>query len=77
MRILLFTGKGGVGRSTLAAGTATPCASEGHRSLVLSTDAAHPLADAYGPEVSAGVGAEPVEVATGLFVQQVDAQRRV
>ncbi|MET1059028.1 MAG: ArsA family ATPase [Nocardioides sp.] len=72
MRILLFTGKGGVGKSTVAASTAALAASRGQRTLVLSTDAAHSLADAFG----ARVGSEPTEVAPRLFVQQVDAQRR-
>lgn len=72
MRILLFTGKGGVGKSTVAAGTAALAADAGHRTLVLSTDAAHSLADAFGVPV----GAEPTEVAPRLFVQQVDAQLR-
>ncbi len=72
MRILLFTGKGGVGKSTIAAGTAAVAASQGLRTLVLSTDAAHSLSDAFG----APVGSEPTQVADGLFVQQVDAQLR-
>ena len=72
MRILLFTGKGGVGKSTIAAGTAALAAAAGQRTLVLSTDAAHSLADAFG----ASAGAEPSEVAPGLFIQQVDAQLR-
>ncbi len=72
MRILLFTGKGGVGKSTVAAGTAALAAQAGHRTLVLSTDAAHSLADAFG----APVGPEPTEVAERLYVQQVDAQLR-
>ena len=72
MRILLFTGKGGVGKSTVAASTSALAASRGQRTLVLSTDAAHSLADAFG----ATVGAEPTEVAPLLFVQQVDARRR-
>ena len=72
MRVLLFTGKGGVGKSTVAAGTAALAAASGHRTLVLSTDAAHSLADAYGT----AVGAEPTEVADRLHVQQVDAQLR-
>ncbi len=72
MRILLFTGKGGVGKSTVAAGTAALAAATGHRTLVLSTDAAHSLADAFGSPV----GSEPTEVAERLFVQQVDAQLR-
>lgn len=72
MRILLFTGKGGVGKSTVAAGTAALAAAAGHRTLVLSTDAAHSLADAFGVPV----GPEPTPVADHLFVQQVDAQLR-
>lgn len=72
MRLILFTGKGGVGKSTVAAGTAALAARRGLRTLVLSTDAAHSLADAYGVPV----GAEPTQVAPLLHVQQVDAQRR-
>ncbi|WP_141013832.1 ArsA family ATPase [Nocardioides sambongensis] len=75
MRIILFTGKGGVGKSSIAAGTAALAAAAGRRTLVISTDAAHSLADAY--QVPAGsVGAEPVEVAPRLHLQQVDAQLR-
>lgn len=72
MRLLLFTGKGGVGKSTVAAGTAALGASRGLRTLVISTDTAHSLGDAF----DAGVGGEPTEVAPLLFVQQVDAQRQ-
>jgi arsenite-transporting ATPase len=72
VRIVLFTGKGGVGKSTIAAGTAALTAAGGRRTLVLSTDAAHSLADALG----APAGSEPTEVSPGLFVQQVDAQLR-
>ena len=72
MRIILFTGKGGVGKSTIAAGTAALAAAGGRRTLVLSTDAAHSLADAFGVPA----GADPSEVSAGLFVQQVDAQLR-
>jgi arsenite-transporting ATPase len=75
VRILLLTGKGGVGKSTIAAGTAALAAASGLRTLVLSTDAAHSLADALGCPPGT-VGAEPVEVAERLFVQQVDAQLR-
>ncbi len=72
MRTLLFTGKGGVGKSTVAAATAALAAESGRRTLVLSTDAAHSLADAYGVTV----GSDPEQVAPDLFVHQVDAQRR-
>ena len=72
MRILLFTGKGGVGKSTLAAATACASAAAGHRTLVLSTDAAHSLADALDVPATS----EPTEAAPDLWVQHVDAQVR-
>ncbi len=70
MRTLLFTGKGGVGKSTLAAATAARSARDGQRTLVLSTDTAHSLADALGTPV----GPQPTRVAPKLWVQHVDAQ---
>jgi arsenite-transporting ATPase len=72
LRLLLFTGKGGVGKTTVAAGTAALAASRGLKTLVVSTDAAHSLADAFGGPV----GAAPTEMESGLFAQQVDAQGR-
>ena len=72
MRVVLFTGKGGVGKTTAAAATATMAAGRGQKTLALSTDPAHSLADALGIEA----GDDPVEVDAGLFVQQVDALRR-
>ncbi len=71
MRVLLFTGKGGVGKTTTAAATAVLAASRGVKTLVLSTDPAHSLADALGVEL----GPEPTAVDTGLSAMQVDAQR--
>ncbi|MFI6812635.1 ArsA family ATPase [Nonomuraea sp. NPDC050328] len=70
MRILLFTGKGGVGKTTAAAATATLAAGRGLKTLVVSTDTAHSLADALGVEP----GPEPVEVMPGLHLHQVDTQ---
>jgi arsenite-transporting ATPase len=70
VRVLLFTGKGGVGKTTAAAATAALAASRGRKTLVLSTDPAHSLADALGVPL----GAEPTEVDTGLYAMQVDAQ---
>jgi len=72
VRVILFTGKGGVGKTTTAAATATLAAGRGCKTLVLSTDPAHSLADAFG----VALGAEPTEVDTGLYGQQVDAQQR-
>lgn len=70
-RILLFTGKGGVGKTTAAAATAVLAARSGLKTLVVSTDTAHSLADTLG--VTAG--SEPGEVAPGLYLHQVDTQR--
>ena len=68
MRILLFTGKGGVGKTTAAAATALHAARLGYKTLVLSTDPAHSLADALDTELSP----EPVEVAPNLWGQEFD-----
>ena len=67
-RILLFTGKGGVGKTTCAAATALACAARGQKTLVLSTDPAHSLADA----VDLPLGPEPRRIAPGLDAQEVD-----
>lgn len=72
MRVLLFTGKGGVGKTTVAAATAMRAAASGARTLVLSTDAAHSLADSFDRTV----GSTPVEVAPQLWAQQLDATER-
>ncbi|HEX9634974.1 MAG TPA: ArsA-related P-loop ATPase, partial [Candidatus Limnocylindria bacterium] len=58
-RILLYTGKGGVGKTSIAAATALTCAQRGYRTIVLSTDIAHSLADVFGIEL----GPEPTEIA--------------
>lgn len=73
-RVLLLTGKGGVGKTTTAAGTAMLGGERGLRTLVLSTDAAHSLGDAFGVEPARSGG--HVAVAEHVWIQQVDAQRR-
>ena len=69
-RTILYTGKGGVGKTSVAAATARRCASAGLRTLVLSTDPAHSLAESLEAEVAG----EPTAVGGGLFAQQVQAQ---
>jgi arsenite/tail-anchored protein-transporting ATPase len=73
MRIQLFTGKGGVGKTTVAAATALRAAKSGQRTLVMSTDPAHSLADAFDIEL----GPEPTHVAENLWGQQINAQARL
>ena len=68
MRIQLFTGKGGVGKTTIAAATALTAAERGIKTLVISTDPAHSLADALDCELSP----EPRAVAPNLFAQELD-----
>lgn len=70
MRILLFTGKGGVGKTTLAAATAAGLAQRGRKTLVVSTDPAHSLADAVVRRLTA----EPTEVEAGLHAVQIDSR---
>lgn len=67
-RILLFTGKGGVGKTTCAAAGALRAARTGHRTLIMSSDPAHSLADA----LDRSLGPEPEEVVPNLHAQEVD-----
>ena len=73
MRVLLFTGKGGVGKTSVAAATALRAARAGKRTLVMSTDPAHSLADSFG----VSLGSEPTRVTDNLDAEQIDAQQRL
>ena len=73
MRIVLVTGKGGVGKTTVSAATALRATDLGYRSLVVSTDPAHSLGDAF----DVPLGDEPREVVPGLDAQQIDTQKRL
>jgi arsenite/tail-anchored protein-transporting ATPase len=72
-RILLYTGKGGVGKTSVAAATALACANAGQRTLVLSTDIAHSLGDVFGVEL----GPEPTEIGPNLWGQESDVFHNV
>jgi arsenite/tail-anchored protein-transporting ATPase len=72
-RIILYTGKGGVGKTSVAAATARRCAAAGMRTVVLSTDPAHSLSDS----LCVPLGAEPTPVAERLYGQEVQAQREM
>lgn len=73
MRIVFFTGKGGVGKTTVAAATALHSARCGIKTLLLSADAAHSVGDVVG----ADVGREPTEIADGLYAAHLDAQQHL
>lgn len=73
MRVILYTGKGGVGKTTVAAATAVRCAQLGQRTLVISTDAAHSLGDSLDREV----GESPTEIAPHLWAQEINALREL
>ncbi|ASQ91266.1 arsenic-transporting ATPase [Prosthecochloris sp. GSB1] len=68
MRIILYLGKGGVGKTTVSAATATAIARSGKRVLIMSTDVAHSLADALGVELNP----KPVEVEKNLYAMEVN-----
>jgi arsenite-transporting ATPase len=72
-RILLYTGKGGVGKTSIAAATALLSAQRGHRTIVLSTDIAHSLADAFDRPL----GPEPTPLAENLWGQEPDVYHNI
>jgi arsenite-transporting ATPase len=73
MRIILYTGKGGVGKTSIAAATAVKSAAEGKRTLVVSTDPAHSLGDSFDLKLSN----EPVELRENLWAQEIDTTHEV
>jgi arsenite/tail-anchored protein-transporting ATPase len=73
MRIVLFTGKGGVGKTTVAAATAVRAARAGQRTLVTSTDPAHSLGDSF----DIPLGDDITEIGPNLWAEQIDAQARL
>jgi arsenite/tail-anchored protein-transporting ATPase len=73
MRVILMTGKGGVGKTSVAAATGLRCAELGYKTLVLSTDPAHSLADSFDLEMSH----DPREVKPNLWGAELDALREL
>ncbi len=69
MRIILYTGKGGVGKTSIAAATACKIAAEGKKVLVVSTDMAHSLSDSFDIKLSN----EPAEISSNLYAMEIDA----
>lgn len=69
MRLIIYTGKGGTGKTVSACSTALKVAEYGHKTLLLSADPSHTLTDALG---MSDLGDEPKEVLTNLQAQQID-----
>jgi arsenite-transporting ATPase len=70
MRIIVHTGKGGVGKTSISAATALRCAELGQRTIAISTDTAHSLADSFDVKI----GPEPIKICDNLWAQEVDAR---
>jgi arsenite-transporting ATPase len=68
MRIILYTGKGGVGKTSISAATAIQSAKQGLKTLVMSTDPAHSLGDSLGIKLSS----EPTEIMENLWAQEIN-----
>ncbi len=79
MRILLFSGKGGVGKTSLAAATGVRLSQLGYRTLVMSVDPAHSLADSFDVEgdLFQGKTADPYEINDRLSIQEVNIQKEI
>ena len=79
MRILLFSGKGGVGKTSLAAATGLHLAKLGKRTLVMSIDPAHSLGDAFDLDLALfhGKTSEPLPIGAKLAIQEVNIQREI
>ncbi|EQB68494.1 ArsA family ATPase [Cuniculiplasma divulgatum] len=73
VRILLYTGKGGVGKTSVSAATGIELAKRGLKTLVISTDPAHSLRDAF----KKSIGSEPVEVGKNLFLQEISVTEAI
>ncbi|MDO8689559.1 MAG: ArsA family ATPase [Dehalococcoidia bacterium] len=68
MRVILYTGKGGVGKTSVAAATGLRLAALGHKTIVISTDVAHSLADSF----DVPLGPTPTPINPNLWGQEVD-----
>lgn len=78
-RIIIFSGKGGVGKTTISAATGLQCAKQGLRTIVISIDVAHSLSDSFGLETELhdhhrGL---PRQVQENLWIQEVDIQEEL
>ena len=79
MRIVLFAGKGGVGKTSIAAASGVVCAQKGLKTLIMSLDAAHSLVDSFDLDKSLmdKNKGKPIRVAKNLSIQEVDVQEEI
>ena len=79
MRILLFSGKGGVGKTSIAAATGLKLSELGYRTLVMSVDPAHSLADAFDMDLGlfAEKTSDPYVIHPKLSIQEVNIQKEI
>jgi len=79
MRIIFFAGKGGVGKTSVAAATGIRAAEIGHRTLIMSLDMAHSLSDIFDLErnlLDQNRG-KPIEINKNLWIQEIDVQEEI
>jgi len=79
MRIILYTGKGGVGKTSISAATGLELAGRGYRTLVMSVDPAHSLSDAFDLEkrLMDHEAGKLVNISKNLWIQEVDVQEEI
>jgi len=79
VRIIFYTGKGGVGKTSISAATGLRCAELGYKTLIMSLDVAHSLSDVFdlGGGLMDQAGGRPVEVAKNLWIQEIDLQNEI
>lgn len=73
VRVILFTGKGGVGKTSISAATALRCAELGHKTIVVSTDPAHSLSDSLNIQLNE----KPLKIKKNLYAQEIDTQKEM
>ena len=73
MRIIIYTGKGGVGKTSMAAATACKIAADGKKVLVMSTDPAHSLGDSFDREI----GREQIKIKENLYAMEIEDRKSV
>ncbi len=79
MRIILYTGKGGVGKTTISAATGLKLASLGHKTIVISLDVAHSLRDSFDSEkrLIAKTNEKQIQINENLWIQEINVQEAI